>query len=168
MSGRSGRVQLIGLLASAVLIAGAVVAGIRTHDLAARNDRLEHGLSSFDNDAMTVARGYAVTFATYSSDTFTADVAATEAHAVDPFLAQYRSYTTQLRSEIVKARAKSTAKVISAGIVSASNSSAVVDLFLDQTIVNKKGSQLLTQRIEMTMVRPHGHWLISRVRIFTT
>ena len=83
--------RVIGLVAAAVVIAGSVVAGIRTHDLAASKDRLEHGLSSFDKSAVAAASGYAVTFATYRYDSFAADVAATVAHSVDPFLSQYRS-----------------------------------------------------------------------------
>ena len=159
--------RLIGTLAAVALIAGAVIAGIRTHDLAVKSDHLEHGLSSFETTAVATAQTYALAFATYHYETFDADVARTVAHSVDPFLGQYRNYTRQLASGIVKAKARSSAKVISAGLVSASATSAVVVLFVDQTIVNKKGTQSLPQRITMTMVRPHDRWLISRVQIFT-
>ncbi len=155
---------LIAVIASGVLVADLMVAGVRAHDLASRNARLEHGFSSFERGALRVARSYTVAFATYTYDDLDADFAATEAHSVDPFLSQYRSKTDLLRSTLVAAKASSTAKVISAGLASISATRAVVDLFLDQTIVNVRGSQpAATQRVELTMVRRNGRWLISNV-----
>jgi Mce-associated membrane protein len=154
---------VLGGAAAAALIAGAVVAGVRTHDLASDKAHLQHGLSPFEAGAIATAKSYAVTFATYRYDDLDADFAATEAHAVDPFLSQYRSTTDQLRDTLTKARASSTAKVITAGLASVSATQAVVDLFLDQTIVNAKGSHVDAQRVEMTLVRRDGKWLISKV-----
>lgn len=174
-SGRSVTLRLpsawtaIGVVAVGAVIAGAVVAGVRTHDLSSKNDRLEHSLSSFEQSALATGRQYALQFATYRYDSFAADVAKTEAHSVDPFLSQYRSLTAadgQLQPGIVKLKSTSSAKLISAGIASISQTSAVLDVFFDQTIVNTKGSTTYAQRITMTMVRPHDRWLISRVQIF--
>jgi hypothetical protein len=53
--------------------------------------------------------------------------------------------------------------VISAAIASISETQAVVDLFLDQTIVNTKGSHVDAQRVEMTLVHRGSTWLISKV-----
>lgn len=156
--------SVIAGVAALVVVAGSVVAGIRTHDLAAKNARLEHRLSSFELSALRSARRFTVTFATYRYDNLDADFAATEAHSVDPFLSQYRSKTGQLRSTLIQAQASSTARVISAGLASISATQAVVDLFLDQTIVNIRGSQpATTQRVELTLVRRHGRWLISNL-----
>lgn len=156
--------KLIAATAAGVVIAGAVVADIRTSDLAAKNHRLEHSLSSFELSALKAARSYTLIFATYRYDDLDADFAATEAHAVDPFLSQYRSKTQLLRSALVAAKASSTAKVVSAGLASISATRAVVDLFLDQTIVNVRGSQpATTQRVELTLVRRDGQWLISNL-----
>lgn len=155
--------RVLGGAAAAALIAGSVIAGVRTHDLMNDKEQLSHSLSSFERGALQTARSYAITFATYRYDELDADFASTEAHAVDPFLAQYRSTTDQLRDTLTKARASSTAKVISAGLSSISATQAVVDLFLDQTIVNAKGSHVDAQRVEMTLVRRGDRWLISKV-----
>jgi hypothetical protein len=154
---------LVGVVAVVALIAGAVVAGVKTHDLASKNRRLEHGLSSFDVGALQAARSYAITFATYDYDSLDADFAKTEAHSIDPFLSQYKSETAQLRPTLVQAKASSSATVISEGLASVSSTSAVVDLFLNQTIENSKGTHVDAQRVEMTLVRRHGTWLILRV-----
>ncbi|MGN6475311.1 MAG: hypothetical protein ACTHK4_16900 [Mycobacteriales bacterium] len=150
--------------AAVTAAAGAVVAGVRTDDLASKNDRLEHNLSSYELGALAAARSYTLTFATYRYDDLDADFAATEAHSVDPFLSQYRSKTELLRTTLIAAKASSTATVVSAGLASISPTRAVVDLFLDQTIVNSRGTQpATTQRVELTLARRHGRWLISNL-----
>jgi Mce-associated membrane protein len=145
------------------LIAGAAIAGVRTHDLSGDKTKLEHSLSPYATSALRAAREYAVTFATYRYDDLDTDFAATEAHAVDPFLSQYRSTTAQLRETLTKAQASSSANVINAGVESISATQAVVVLFLDQTIVNAKGTHDDAQRVVMTLVRRGDKWLISKV-----
>lgn len=154
---------LLGLLAAVVLVGGSVVAGVRTHHLAATKSRLEHQLSSSASEALAAARTYAIDFATYSYDDLDTAFQLTESHAVDPFLTQYRNETAQLSETLVKAKASSSATVVSAGIASLTASSAVVDLFLNQTITNGSGKHVDAQRVEMTLVMRDGHWLISKV-----
>jgi hypothetical protein len=163
MAARIPVARYVAFAIAAVVIAGAVVAGVRTHDLASDKADLQHSLSPFERSALHAAKSYAVTFATYRYDDLDADFAATEAHSVDPFLTQYRSTTDALRETVTKVKASSTAKVISAGLAAVTARSAVVDLFLDQSIVNVKSSRTLAQRVEMTLVRKDGKWLISRV-----
>lgn len=168
-SGRSVTLRLpsaskaVGIVAGTAIVAGAIVAGVRTHDLSNDKARLNHTLSPFEQSAIDTAKTYAITFATYRYDDLDADFAATEAHSVDPFLTQYRSTTDALRASVTQAKASSSAKVISAGLASITSTSAVIDLFLDQSIVNVKQTRTLAQRVEMTLVRRDGRWLISRV-----
>jgi hypothetical protein len=154
---------LIGLVAAAALIAGSVVAGVRTHHLASQKDRLEHNLSPFEQSALTAARGYAVEFATYRYDDLDSAFATTESHSVDPFLSQYRNETAQLRVTLMTAKASSSATVVDAGLAAISDTTAVVDLFLNQTINNTSGTHVDAQRVEMTLVRRGSQWLISKV-----
>ena len=123
---------MLGGATATVMIVGAIAASVRTHDLAGDKSRLEHSLSAYELSALQAARSYATTFATYRYDDLDADFAATEAHSVDPFLSQYRSTTGQLRDTLTKARATSSAKIISAGLAAISSGQAVVDLFLDR------------------------------------
>ncbi|HWC33291.1 MAG TPA: hypothetical protein VG650_00565 [Mycobacteriales bacterium] len=153
----------IGIVAVIAVIVAVVAGGIRTHGFVRDNERLQHSFSGFEQGALEAARSYAVTFATYRYDDLDADFAATEAHSVDPFLSQYRSTTAALRETVSKVKASSTAKVISAGLASVTADSAVVDLFLDQSIVNVKQTRTVAQRVEMTLIHRNGKWLISRV-----
>ena len=169
-SGRSVTVRLpalrvlVAVLAAAALIAGSVVAGVRTHHLSVTKARLERSLAPRATAAIAAARRYTIVFATYRYDDLDADFAATEAHSVDPFLSQYRSETAQLKATLVKAKASSSARVVSAGIASLTSGAAVVDLFLNQTITNDRGTHVDAQRVEMTLLRQRdGSWLISKV-----
>jgi Mce-associated membrane protein len=154
---------LIGGLAAAALIAGAVAAGVLTHDLASSKSRLEHSLSPSAQSAIATAKTYAIDFATYTYSDLDTAFAKTESHSVDPFLSQYRNETAQLRATLRKAKASSSATVDSAGIASLTADTAVVDLFLDQTITNSSGTHVDAQRVEMTLQRQHDTWLISKV-----
>lgn len=153
----------LGVLAALLVVAGLVVGGIRTHHAFAQNDRLSHELSPSAQSAIAAAKSYAVDFATYSYTDLDAAFAKTESHAVDPFLSQYRNETAQLRATLVKAKASSTASIVSAGIASLSDTTAIVDLFLNQTIKNRSGTHVDAQRVEMTLQREHDEWLISKV-----
>jgi hypothetical protein len=146
-----------------LVIAGIVVGGVRTHHAFATDDRLSHSLSPSARGAIAAATTYAADFATYSYGGLDAAFAKTESHSVDPFLSQYRNETAQLRATLVKAKASSSAKIVSAGIASLTSTSAVVDLFLNQTIINSSGTHVDAQRVEMTLQLQHNEWLISKV-----
>jgi Mce-associated membrane protein len=157
----SGRllVALIALVVVAGLVAGLVVAVLRLHH--------QNALAFARRSALVVATQYTQQFATYDYRDLSHDFALTEAHSVDPFLAQYRKETAQIEPDLVKLKSSSTGKVLSAGVASATTSHAVVDLFLDQTITNSASNQprVDPQRVEMTMARVHGRWLITKVEL---
>jgi hypothetical protein len=158
-------------------IAGVVVGGVRTHHAFATDDRLSHELTTsraqleqrasemptLGVSAVTAAQSYAIDFATYTYDNLDAAFAKTESHSVDPFLSQYRNETAQLRATLVKAKASSSATIVSAGLVSLTATSAVVDLFLNQSITNSSGNHVDAQRVQMTLQFEQGEWLISKV-----
>jgi hypothetical protein len=128
--------------------------------------------SSLDADrasAVTAATAYTVAFATYNYQHLPQDFAVTEAHAVDPFLTQYRKETAGIRPDLVKLKSVSTGKVLSAAAVSVTPTTAVVDLFLDQTIVNSAAAKphLDPQRVQMSLHRASATspWQISKVTL---
>jgi len=162
MTANIGR-SVMSVVAVATAFAGTAIAEVRSHDLASDKGALQHSLSPFEQSALGAAKSYAITFATYRYDNLDANFAATEAHSVDPFLSQYRSTTGALRATVTSVKASSSAKIVSAGLASINATSAVVDLFLDQSIVNVRQTRTLAQRVEMTLVRRDGKWLISRV-----
>lgn len=142
-----------------LLVAAVVVESVRLHDADNR------GLSSRERTVIQVATQYAVQFATYNYRSLDQDFALTESHAVEPFLSTYRSETSQIRPTLLRFKSSSTGTVLGAGIASLTSSSAVVDLFLDQTISNSASAQprVDTERVKMTLVRRGGRWLISQV-----
>jgi hypothetical protein len=180
-SGR-GLVRVVATLLVLLLVATVVVEAVRLHDLSHDRSRLRSqlktingqapqggpaatGLSLLERGAITAATEYAIDFATYNYKNFDAQLALTESHSVDPFLTQYKNEAAPLRADIIRVKSVSTAKVISAGIATISPSRAVVDLFLDQTISNSASPtpKVEPQRVEMTLARRGGRWLISKV-----
>jgi hypothetical protein len=179
----NGLVRLVGALLVVVLVAIVVVEAVRLHDLSHDKSRLSQqlkdlsgvapttsassaaGLSTLQQSALAAARTYATEFATYNYKDFNAQLALTESHSIDPFLTQYRTEAAPLRADIVKVKSVSTGKVISAGVASISPTTAVVDLFLNQTISNSASStpRVESQRVEMTLTRRGSQWLISKV-----
>lgn len=156
----SRKVQFVATVA--LLVAVVVIGALR---LTNSGDGSATRTLQLQRSAVTTATSYTTVFATYDYRHLDRDFAVTESHAVNPFLDQYRKETAQIRDQLVKAKSRSTGKVRSAGIVSLHGSTAVVDLFLDQTISNAGSSQPRTdpQRVQMTLVRRDGTWLISDV-----
>jgi hypothetical protein len=119
--------------------------------------------------AVVAATAYTVAFASYDYRHLSKDFAVTEAHAVDPFLTQYRKETAGIQPDLVKLKSISTGKVLSAAAVSVTPTTAVVDLFLDQTIVNSASSKphLDPQRVQMSLRRATtaSPWQITKVTL---
>lgn len=146
----------------AVIVIGALrLAGVGGGDSGAAD------LAARQRSAVSTATRYAAAFATYDYRHLDRDFAATESHAVNPFLDQYRRETGQIRNELVTAKSRSSGKVLSAGLVSLRSGTAVVDIFLDQTIRNARSAQPRTepQRVQMTLTLRAGRWLISNVKV---
>lgn len=152
--------------ATVALLIAVVVIGVLRLSEHSGDDTAAHTLH-LQRDAVSTAIRYTTAFATYDYQHLDRDFAITQSHAINPFLDQYRKETAQIRAQLVKAKSRSTGTVRSAGIVSLHANTAMVDLFLDQTISNAGSSQPRTdpQRVEMTLVRRDGRWLISQVTL---
>jgi hypothetical protein len=174
---------LRGLLAAVVLalIATVVIEAVHIRHLSQAKSRLSVALlraqagaasssSSLDAtraSALSAATTYTQQFGTFSYQHLPQDFAATEAHSTEPFLSTYRKETAQIQADLVKLKSISTGRVLGAGVASVTPTTAVVDLFLDQTIVNSaqpKG-HLEQQRVEMSMKLVAGRWLITNVKL---
>ncbi len=179
----NGLVRSIGALLVVLLIATVVVEAVRLHDLSHDKSTLSAqlravrgeaptggpsastGLSDLERSALAAATTYTTEFATYNYRDFDSQLALTESHSIDPFLSQYKTEAAPLRKDIVNVKSVSTGKVVGAAIASISPTSAVVDLFLNQTISNNASStpRVEPQRVEMTLSRRGSQWLISKV-----
>ena len=162
------------------LIAAVTVEAVRISDLSNTKSALSTQLLQADAgggttaaadraSALNAATAYTVAFATYSYQHLAQDFAVTESHAVEPFLSQYRKETAGIRADLVKLKSISTGRVLSAGVASITSTSAVVDLFLDQTIVNSASAKprVESQRVQMTLSRSGAGspWQISKVAL---
>ncbi len=122
---------------------------------AATTDALEKAASSGTQAALS-----------YNYQHLSTDFAAAEKFMTPSFAANYKKTTaTQVQSLAAKYKAVSAATVLGAGIDSSSSSHATVLVFVDQTVKNSQLSapRLDRSRIEVTLVRSGGKWLISQL-----
>jgi Mce-associated membrane protein len=102
----------------------------------------------------------------YNYQHLNTDFAAAEKYMTPAFAASYKKTTaTQVQALAAKYHAVSAATALGAGIGSASPSHATVLVFVDQTVKNSQLSapRLDRSRIEVTLVRSGGKWLISQL-----
>jgi Mce-associated membrane protein len=114
--------------------------------------------------ALKAAQTYAVDFGSYDYAHLDADFRRVTAHLTPAFAKKYASVSSGLRSVIQQYHGKSTAAVQGAAIASITTSSAVVLVFLDQTVTTtqSKTPRIDRNRMQMSMQRkPDGSWLIS-------
>lgn len=172
----SARSLLRGLAAVIILalVVTVIVESVHIHHLDASRSasspvqlNAAAGLDATSRSALAAATGYAEAFATYDYRHLAQDFAVTEAHSVDPFLSEYKKETAAIQPNLAKLKSSSTGKVRSAGVVSVGPTTAVVDVFLDQTIVNSAAPKprLDPQRLTMSLSRVAGQWKITKVDV---
>lgn len=168
--------QILGVILVLALIATVIVESIHIHNLDKSRSSSSLpplrsgttvGLDDTSRGAIATASSYAQAFATYNYLHLSQDFAVTEAHAVDPFLTEYKKETSLIQSSLIKAKSSSTGTVKSAGLVSITPTTAVVDIFLDQTIVNAGSAKprVDTQRVQMSLTRVDSEWKIAKVEV---
>jgi Mce-associated membrane protein len=156
---RRGRALVITLV-----LAGLIAALVST-DLKLRQ---QEAIGSARASGLTAAKTDAVELASYDYRRLDQDFGAVRQHSTPSFQASFSQSSSALASVLVKYHATATASVVSAGVVSASTGRAVVLVFLEQTVTNstqRSGPQKDQSRVEMTLVRSHGRWLIDQVKL---
>jgi Mce-associated membrane protein len=118
--------------------------------------------------ALKAAGAYAVEIGSYNYRHLQQDFAVVKEHSTPSFRASFSQSSNALLSILSKYHATATATVAAEGVVSASPSEAVVILFLNQHVTNTAktgGASTDHSRLEMTLVRSNGHWLIDKVKL---
>jgi Mce-associated membrane protein len=154
-----GRPVVVGVVIAALGVA------LITTDLKLRH---QEAIGSARSSALTAADTYSVELASYDYRHLDQDFGAVRDHSSPAFQASFTQSSSALESVLVKYHATATATVVSSGVVSAGTAHAVVLVFLEQTVVNstqRSGSQKAQSRVEMSLVRSHGHWLIDQVKL---
>jgi Mce-associated membrane protein len=118
--------------------------------------------------ALAAARSYAVDLSSYNYNDLTRDFDRVLSHATASFKKSYTSSSSGLDTVLRQYKATAVGKVVAAGLASAGATSAVALVFVDQTVTNttqKKGPTTDESRIEITLVRQGGSWLIDKVQL---
>jgi Mce-associated membrane protein len=117
--------------------------------------------------AMASGRTYALELAGYNYRTLGHDFGLVLSHSTPSFRHSFIQTSNALKKTLTQYHATSTAKVVSAGVVTASPSRASVLVFLDQTISNTNAKKPSTERsqVELGLVKVNGNWLINTVTL---
>ncbi|MFZ0665499.1 MAG: hypothetical protein WAM97_07065 [Acidimicrobiales bacterium] len=144
-----------------VIAAALVVALILTSISLSSKSSLEGARTS----ALASARTYAAEMAGYTYQNLTHDFAVVESNSTPAFQHNFLLSSNALKSTLVKYHASATASIVSAGIVSATATSATVLLLVDQKVKNSVEKNSTTDRNQLLMNLSHvnGKWLISNV-----
>jgi Mce-associated membrane protein len=152
------------------VIGTAVVMVVLVVALAITQLQLSHqrGLDSDRSTAVSVARTDASDVATYSYLHLRADFAKVEGEATPAFRRSFEKSSSALTKVLGQYKATASAKILEAGLASISSNKAVVILFVNQTVANtaqKSGPTTDDSRIEVTLDRSGGRWLIDRLKL---
>ena len=157
-SASSSRVPLLFLL---VVVAG-IVAAVLVQQL-----RSGDGEQSAEQAALRVARERAVQITSYTPQTYDRDVAWARDGATASFAAEYARANRPLRTVVQKVRASAVGHVVAASATARDDDRVTVLLFVDQTVTHGTTRKQTTQhdRVEMSMLRRDGTWLVDDVRL---
>jgi Mce-associated membrane protein len=126
--------------------------------------------SALDNarvSALAAAKTYSVEIARYDYRHLDADFGIVLANSTPSFRRSFTQSSDALKSTLTKYHASASAKVVAAGLVSASTSQALALVFLDQSVMNSAQKSRTTDRsqVEITLVYSGGKWLIDQVTL---
>jgi Mce-associated membrane protein len=158
---RTGLAIGIGLVA--VLLAAtsalATVFGLRLHH--------KNQVADAEAQALQAARMDAVYLTSYDYRTLTDDFGNVESNSTANFRQKFEQTGSLLRPALAKDQASAKGIVRAAAVSSGSSSRVVVLAFVDQSVVTPSSTtaQNVTTRLQMTMVRSGGRWLMDDVRI---
>lgn len=118
-------------------------------------------------DAAAAAREYALDLATYDYKTIKKNFHTVTANSTDSFAEQYKQVSSKLAKMLKKYHAVSKANIVRSGVASSTMTRAVVILFIDQTITNTNSPKSRTDRnrMEVTVVKHSGKWLLDQVKL---
>ncbi|MBF6169984.1 hypothetical protein [Nocardia blacklockiae] len=145
-----------------LLVVAVVLAVVFGWKLENRNDRNAAGQA-----ALTAAQNYAVALTSIDSAHLDTDTATVLDGATGEFKDMYTKSADQLKPMLLQAKSVSKGHVVAAAIQSATETQAVIMLFVDAEITNITNPQprIDRNRILMTMQKVDNHWLASKVEL---
>jgi Mce-associated membrane protein len=127
----------------------------------------QNGVDSARTSALAAASKYSVELASYDYRHLVQDFGVVLAHSTPSFRSSFTESSNALKATLTKYHATASAKVVAAGVVSATASRVVALVLLDQTVTNSTQKQPTTDRsqVEITLVLTGGTWLIDQVTL---
>ena len=172
---------IVATAVTATLLVVALVAGVlwivhlnnRNDELAAKYQKGRRAAASatagptdaLRASALSAAKEYAADFASFDYQHLDADFAKVTAHLTPAFANSYQSVAAKLKATVVELKGRSTATVQAAAVQSVSATSAVVLIFVDQSITSAQSStpRIDRQRMQMSLLRSKGTWLVDKL-----
>ena len=154
---------------AALLVLGAVI-GVGSVALISTRTQVNslRAAASARASALAAARSYSIQVASYDYRYLNQDFGAVEANSTASFRTQFQNSSVALKPVLTQYHAIAQAKVVAAGLESSSANQAVAVVFINQTVTNslqKSGPTTDQSRLEVTLVRQRGHWLIQQLRL---
>jgi len=156
-----GRNLVLSGLAVALVVAAVLLA------LTQLSLNSDGSLNSSRTSALAAARSYAIDLASYNYKHLEQDFGKVLVESTPAFRQNFTQSSEALKTTLTRYDASATAKVVAAGLVSATTSRAVALIFLNQTVDNtlRKGKSTTESRVEITLLRSGGRWLIDQVSL---
>jgi Mce-associated membrane protein len=153
----------VNLLSSSLAVALVVAVALLALTQVSSNSERSAAVSG--TSAIAAAKIYAVDLATYNYKHLNQNFGKVLGESTPMFKQSFNQTSKNLKTLLVRYHASATAKVVAAGIVSATSSRAVALVDLNQTVVNnvQKGKPTTGSRVEITLLRSGGRWLIDEV-----
>ncbi|GAB2673736.1 hypothetical protein GCM10027271_38160 [Saccharopolyspora gloriosae] len=142
-----------------LLLGGLTYTGVRLREAAANE--------AARTEALAAGERYALALTTYDHQNLPDNFGSVSENASPAFAGQYREVSDGLTQLIQQYRATSKGEVRGAGAVQVDQDRAVLVLFVDQTITNTNSPEPRVDRtrMQLTLVRPDGRWLIDDVKL---
>ena len=160
---RFGIATIINVLVIVILAGALVFTLLRVSDLNSKN--------SLRSSALRAASTYGLYLSSYDYKNLNGPNSAwaeVESHATAKFKQDFENTSSNLAKLLSQYNATATGKVVAVGISSVSGSRALALVFIDQTVTNtvqKPNSVTQPLRVELTLARQNGRWLIDALQV---
>lgn len=156
------RFLVIGAVGLVVIVGLAVALVVTQLQLSDQNS-----LNADRASAVAAAKVDANDVATYSYLHLHRDFGRVESESTPAFRRNFVRSSDSLSKVLVQYKATASAKVLAAGVSSINADTAVVLLFVNQSVANstQQGASTDASRIEVTLVRGDGRWLLQDLKL---
>ncbi|HEX4862712.1 MAG TPA: hypothetical protein VFV02_01490 [Acidimicrobiales bacterium] len=158
-----GTATIVNVLVIAILAGALIFTVLKVRDQNSQN--------SLRSSALKSASTYGVYLSSYDYKNLNGPNSAwaeVESHATPKFKQDFASTSANLAKLLNQYNATATGQIIAVGISSVNGSRAVALLFIDQTVTNTvQRPNSITQplRVELTLARQNGRWLIDALQV---